>query len=271
MQTISKDTRLCMSLSARPGNFGTRFQNHLYQAMALDFIYKAFTTTDLPGAIGGIRALGIRGCAISMPFKEACIPMLDALDPSAEAIGSVNTIVNDDGVLRGFNTDYIAIDRLIDRHALSADSTLLLRGSGGMGKAVASAFRDRGFAKGTIVSRNETTGRALAESCGWDWRADADGLQAKLLVNVTPLGMAGGVEADTLAFPEAVIRNAETAFDVVATPVETPLIRAAKALGIPVITGDAVMVLQGVEQFVLYTGARPTDTQLQAASEAALR
>lgn len=271
MHPISKDTRLCMSLSARPGNFGTRFQNHLYQAMELDFIYKAFTTTDLPGAIGGIRALGIRGCAISMPFKEACIPMLDALDPSAEVIGSVNTIVNDDGVLRGFNTDYIAIDRLIDRHALSPDSTLLLRGSGGMGKAVASAFRDRGFAKGKIVSRNETTGRALAESCGWEWHAVPDGLQADLLVNVTPLGMAGGAETETVAFPEAVIGSSKTVFDVVAAPVETKLIRAAKMRHIPVITGDAVMVLQGVEQFVLYTGMRPTDGQLQAASEVALR
>ncbi|NPD68489.1 shikimate 5-dehydrogenase [Lichenicola cladoniae] len=271
MRTISKDTRLCMSLSARPGNFGTRFQNHLYQAMELDFIYKAFTTTDLPGAVGGIRALGIRGCAISMPFKEACIPMLDGLDPSAAAIGSVNTIVNDDGVLRGFNTDYIAIDRLIDRHALSAGSTLLLRGSGGMGKAVASAFRDRGFANGTIVSRNESAGRVLAESCGWEWQAEPEGLQADLLVNVTPLGMAGGAEADTLAFPESVIQTTTIVFDVVAAPVETPLIRAARRLDIPVITGDAVMVLQGVEQFVLYTGVRPTDAQLQAASKAALR
>lgn len=71
---ISRDTRLCMSLSARPGNFGTRFHNYLYRALGLDYVYKAFTTRDLPAAIGGIRALGIRGCAVSMPFKEACIP-----------------------------------------------------------------------------------------------------------------------------------------------------------------------------------------------------
>ena len=88
---IGRDTTLCMSLAGRPGNFGSRFHNHLYAALGLDYVYKAFTTKDLPGAIGGVRALGIRGCAISMPFKEACIPLLDALAPSAAAIGSVST------------------------------------------------------------------------------------------------------------------------------------------------------------------------------------
>ena len=92
-KNLNKDTQVCMSLAARPGNFGTRFHNYLYDALDLDYLYKAFTTTDLTAAIGGVRALGIRGCAISMPFKEACIPLLDELDASAKAIDSVNTIV----------------------------------------------------------------------------------------------------------------------------------------------------------------------------------
>ena len=77
---INKDTTVCMSLAARPSNFGTRFHNYLYDALDLDYIYKAFTTQDLAGVIGGVRALGVRGCAISMPFKEAVIPMIDELD-----------------------------------------------------------------------------------------------------------------------------------------------------------------------------------------------
>ncbi|WP_419731176.1 shikimate 5-dehydrogenase [Lichenicola sp.] len=267
---ISRDTRLCMSLSARPGNFGTRFQNYLYEALGLDFVYKAFSTTDLPAAIGGIRALGIRGCAISMPFKEACIPLLDRLDPSAAAIGSVNTIVNDDAHLAGYNTDYIAIVRLIERYAISPDTRLVLRGSGGMGKAVASAFRDQGFRHGTIVARNEAAGRTLAEACGWDWCATPEAATGTLLVNVTPIGMSGGPEAGALAFPDAMIAASETVFDVVAIPVETPLIRAARALDRTVITGGEVLVLQGVEQFVLYTGVRPTAAQIQAAADVAL-
>ena len=95
---LNKDTRLCISLAARPSNIGTRFHNHLYDALGLDFIYKAFTTTDIAAAIGGVRALGIRGCSVSMPFKEDVIALVDEVEPSARAIDSVNTIVNDDGV-----------------------------------------------------------------------------------------------------------------------------------------------------------------------------
>ena len=70
---LNKDTQLCMSLAARPGNFGTRFHNYLYRELGLNFIYKAFTTSDLPSAIGGVRALGIRGCrsSITPPIAQA--------------------------------------------------------------------------------------------------------------------------------------------------------------------------------------------------------
>jgi hypothetical protein len=112
---IGRDTQLCMSLSARPGNAGSRLHNALYEEMGLDFVYKSFSTTDLPAAIGGVRALSIRGCAVSMPFKEAVIPLIDALEPSAAVIESVNTIVNDGGVLTGYNTDYVAVRDLLVR------------------------------------------------------------------------------------------------------------------------------------------------------------
>jgi shikimate dehydrogenase len=102
-----------MSLAARPSNFGTRFHNYLYDALGLDYLYKAFTTTDLASAIAGVRALGIRGCAISMPFKQDCIALVDELDASAKAINSVNTIVNTHGYLKAYNTDYIAITTLL--------------------------------------------------------------------------------------------------------------------------------------------------------------
>jgi shikimate dehydrogenase len=256
-KTLSKTTRLCMSLSARPGNFGTRFHNFLYDALELDYVYKAFTTTDLPAAIGGIRALGIRGCAISMPFKEAVIPLLDALDPSAGVLQSVNTIVNDDGFLRGHNTDYLAVRRLLDAHQVPKNLRVAVRGSGGMAKAVTCALRDAGLTTGTVVARNEATGRALAAAHGYGWQPDTAGLSADLLVNVTPIGMAGGEEAGDLAYSLALVDGAQLVFDVVAVPAETPLIVAARAAGKPVITGRDVIALQALEQFVLYTGVRP--------------
>lgn len=266
---ISKDTRLCMSLSGRPGNFGTRFQNYLYRELELDYLYKAFTTSDLPAAIGGIRALGIRGCAVSMPFKEACIEHLDALHDSAATLQSVNTIVADEGRLTGFNTDYSAVVNLLRKHGVPSNTRYALRGSGGMAKAVACALRDSGFANGCIVARNEAAGRALAAQCSVPWQATLGAEPAGLLVNVTPLGMRGA-EADQLAFDEQAVAAAQWVFDVVAVPVETPLIRLARALGKPVITGGEVIVLQAVEQFVLYTGVRPDDELIERAARFAL-
>lgn len=269
---ISRDTRLCMSLSGRPGNFGTRFQNHLYAALGLDYVYKAFSTTDLPGAVGGIRALGIRGCAISMPFKEACIRLLDSLDPSAAAIDAVNTIVNDDGHLRGYNTDYVAVRGLVERHGVDRTTPFVLRGSGGMAKAVAAALRDHGFRDGVVVARNADAGRALAASLGFAFAADMEGrhTDGAMLINVTPIGMAEGPDPDRLAFGAAEIAAASVVFDVVARPVETPLVRAARSAGRKVITGGEVLVLQGVEQFVLYTGIRPDEDKVGAAAAFAL-
>ena len=104
--TPSRDTVLCISLAGRPGTFGVRFHNHLYQQLGLDFYYKAMRTDDLPAAVAGIRALGIRGCGVSMPYKEACMALVDEIDPSAAAIESVNTLVNTEGHLKAYNTDY---------------------------------------------------------------------------------------------------------------------------------------------------------------------
>ena len=259
------DTQLCISLSGRPGNFGLRFHNHLYEQLGLNFYYKAFSSKDLPGAVTGIRALGIRGCGVSMPFKEACIPLVDELDESAKAIDSINTIVNTGGHLKAYNTDYIAIAQLLATHQVPKDTTFILLGSGGMAKAVASALRDGGYSKGMIVARNEETGAALASRCGYQWQPELGPLRPKMLINTTPVGMSGGAQAEHLAFEEDAIERATFIFDVVAIPVETPLIIRARVHGKHVITGLEVIAIQALEQFVLYTGVRPTPEQFRAA------
>ncbi len=164
---INRDTQLCMSLAGRPGNFGTRFHNYLYEKLGLNFIYKAFTTQDIAAAVKGVRALGIRGCAVSMPFKESCMPFLDAIDPSAKVIDSVNTIVNDDGRLTGFNTDYIAVKSLITHHQLNTTTRVMIRGSGGMGKAVIAAFRDAGLRMLSLPPATARAARRWRSSMGF--------------------------------------------------------------------------------------------------------
>ena len=249
--TPGRDTVLCISLAGRPGTFGVRFHNHLYQQLGLDFYYKAMRTDDLPAAVAGIRALGIRGCGVSMPYKEACMALVDEIDPSAAAIESVNTLVNTNGRLKAYNTDYLAVRQLLTRHQVDP--------------ATAFALRDAGFAEGTIVARNAQAGQQLADMCGYRWLPELGDICPPMLVNVTPIGMAGGAEAEALAFSDIAIAAAERVFDVVAMPAQTPLIRRAQALGKPVITGLEVIALQALEQFVLYTGVRPTQAQVDAA------
>lgn len=263
---LSKDTRVCISLAARPSNIGTRFHNFLYDRLGLDFLYKAFGTTDITGDIAGVRALGIRGASISMPFKSEVLPLVDEVEDSARILGSVNTIVNDDGVLTASNTDYLAVAQLIAERGLDPRRSVLIFGSGGMAAAVGAAFRDSGFRDGVLVARNPETGPGLAERLGYRWRHHLGGATAAIIVNVTPIGMAGGPEAHQQGFGPEQIAAADTVFDVVAMPSETPLIVAARAAGKPVITGAEVIARQAAEQFERYTGVRPDPALVAEAS-----
>ncbi|MBD0322387.1 MAG: shikimate 5-dehydrogenase [Aldersonia sp.] len=255
-----------MSLAARPSNIGTRFHNYLYNELGLNYLYKAFTTTDLAAAIGGVRALGIRGCAISMPYKEDVIALVDVMHDSASAIESVNTIVNEGGTLHAYNTDYQAVANLLASHQLPTEYSFAIAGSGGMAKAVVAALRDAGFQNGTVVARNSEAGQDLALKYGFDYRPELGDAIPHLLLNATPIGMEGA-DADRSPFEKETVAAAEAVFDVVAKPPDTPLVRTARELGKTVITGAEVIALQAAEQFVLYTGVRPTDEQIARASE----
>ncbi|WP_158867429.1 shikimate 5-dehydrogenase [Leifsonia sp. AG29] len=265
MPILNKDMQVCISLAGRPSNIGTRFHNFLYDELGLNFVYKAFTTDDLEGAVRGIRALGIRGCSVSMPFKEAIIPLVDNLEASAVAIESVNTVVNEDGFLTASNTDYEAVAQLLAEHEVDPASSVLVRGSGGMAKAVVAAFRGAGFDEVTVLARNAEAGASLAEKYGYRWVATDPEPDHDVIVNVTPLGMQGADEG-ALAFGEEHIRRAATVFDVVAFPSETPLIVAARASGKALITGAEVIALQAARQFERYTGVALTPEQVARAS-----
>ena len=105
---ISKDTILCISIAERPGSLGATIFNNAFEKLSLDYIYKPLLVKakDLEIAVLAIRALCIRGCGVSMPHKIEVIQYLDKVDMTAKKIGAVNTIVNNDGTLTGYNTDF---------------------------------------------------------------------------------------------------------------------------------------------------------------------
>ena len=279
---INKDTILCLSLSARPSNFGTRFHNFLYQELGLNFAYKGCAVEDIEGAVRGIRALGIRGSAVSMPHKETVMKFLDEIDAEAATIGAVNTIVNEAvmptppskvGViaetfeqrpkLKGYNTDFLACANLFAPIDKSLPTVLL--GSGGMAKAIAHALEVKNFASVTIVSRNESAGRGLADKYGFDWSPKVPE-NARFLINATPIGMAPD-PGTSVPFSDDVIERADLVMDSVASPSETGLIKRARAMKKKVITGFDIVSLQAVEQFRLYTGVSLPETLFMKAAD----
>jgi shikimate dehydrogenase len=269
MPILNVEMQMCISIAARPSNIGTRFHNFLYDELGLNFVYKGFAVDDAEGAVRAVRALKIRGAAVSMPHKAAVIPFLDELDHSASSIDAVNTIVNTDGYLKGYNTDYRAVAEALQKHAIDKNSTVLVRGSGGMAKAVLAAFKDSGFNRITILSRNESTGKELAAKfeCEWLSESELEKLNAhKVLVNVTPIGMSGGNEGE-LSFPIKLIDTCEVAFEVIAMPVETPLYKEAVKLNKKVISGMEIMAAQAVHQFKLYTGVAVSEDLIKRASD----
>ena len=264
--TLNKDSQMCMSLSSRPGNFGTRLHNFLHASLNLNYFYKSFATNDLKSAVAGIRALGIRGCAISMPFKEEVMAYLDHIEPSAARIEAVNTILNDRGVLTGLNTDYIAIQRIFADNAIPTEARIGVFGSGGMAKAIVSALDDSGYRHVTVVARNEQTGKALAGKYGYRWLSQWGTEDAfDVLVNASPVGMTP--QAEQCPCPEAVIQQAQFVVDSVANPIRTQLIQTAARLGKRMVTGFEITIMQSLEQFKLYTGVAPDEATVRAATD----
>jgi catechol 2,3-dioxygenase-like lactoylglutathione lyase family enzyme len=159
---------------------------------------------------------------------------------------------------------------LLGARGIDPSLSVVLRGSGGMAKAVAAAFKQAGFSAVTIQVRNTEAGKALATKLGFKFVSDAvlaaKGQNFDILVNATPIGMTGANESE-LAFAQELIEQAQVIFDVVAFPSETPLIAAARTAGKTVITGAEVIALQAALQFEAYTGVALTADQVRRASE----
>lgn len=194
---------------------------------------------------------------------------LDHIEPSAARIDAVNTIVNEDGVLTGLNTDYIAIQRIFADQAIPLEARIGVFGSGGMAKAIVSALDNSGYRHVTIVARNQKTGQALAGKYGYRWLAQwVSGDVFDVLINTSPVGMAP--QPDQCPCPEALIQQARYVVDSVSNPIQTQLIQTAARLGKNTVNGFEITMIQSIEQFKLYTGVTPDEATIQAGTAFAL-
>jgi shikimate dehydrogenase len=249
---------LCGSLSLYPVGTGAAMHLAGYRALDLPFTYVPFGVTDLEGAVRGMRALGIRGLGVSMPFKQDVMPLLDALDPVAARIGAVNTIVNDAGTLTGHNTDWIGAVRAVEEVRPLAGARVLLLGAGGAAKAVAHGLAPR-VASLVIANRDASKAEALADALGAEARGIDEAARAAsydVVVNATSVGMATADARDEASpIPEDALEPGLVVMDIVYKPLETALVRAARRRGALAIHGGRMLLHQAAAQFALYTGS----------------
>lgn len=251
---INKDTTLCISIASKPSNFGTTIHNRAYEYLNLNFIYKAFAVTDTEAAIKGIRALGIRGCSVSMPHKEKVMEYLDELDPVAKEIGAVNTIVNMDGTLIGYNSDASGFESVLHDLQVSSSSSVLVLGSGGVAKAILHTLKKNKFISVTIANRNRDRAENLAKlynfTCiNWD---DRENSNFDFLINATAIGMNPNSNHSPINL--SCVPKYKYIFDVVISPTKTLLIAEAKRKNIVCRPGYRMTIYAAIMQFELYTG-----------------
>jgi len=232
--------------------------NAAFEALKLNYAYVPFRVNDLEKAIEGVRHLGIRAIGVTIPYKIAIVPYLDALDNHARRIGAVNTVMNEDGKLVGANTDGRGAMKALQEVTNIAGKKVILLGAGGAARAIAFAIRDEGSDL-VIVNRTQEAAEDLARAVGCEY-ATLDKLEQELssahvVINATPVGMVPN-ESKSLVNKE-LLSSGLVVMDLISHPKETPLLKEAKAGGCQVVYGERMLLWQGVLKFHLYTGVEP--------------
>ena len=243
--------------------------NAAFSATSLNAVYLAFETGDIEECIKGIRALGIKGASITIPFKTTVMPFLDEIDPLAKRIGAVNTIVNDSGRLKGYNTDALGALKALEENVKLPGMTCLIIGAGGAARAIGFMLKEQDVAV-SIVNRSRKRGEALAASLGCPFVPldEISGIKGGLLVQTTSVGMYPDI--DQCPVPENILENGMVVMDIVYLPAETRLLNLARDRGCVIISGVDMFINQGAEQFRLWTDLDPPFASMRHALKEAL-
>lgn len=244
--------------------------NKAFAHMELNFAYAAFDVSPelLPEAVAGIRGLALRGVNVTIPHKVAIMPLLDEIDPLAKRIGAVNTVVNDNGKLIGYNTDGLGYVRsLVEETGIRlADQTVTLIGAGGAARAVAFTLAEEQVKEIRIINRSREKAAQLAEHLRPLVPTKAidphDAMAAiadsTLLINTTSIGMYPHVEE--MPVPAQWLQPGLTVSDLIYNPLETKLLQTARNLGAKSHSGVGMFINQGALAFELWTGVQaPSD------------
>ena len=230
--------------------------NAAFKAAGVNALYGAFESSDLKGSIGGMRALGIRGMSVTIPFKTSVISYLDELDPLAEQIGAVNTIVNVKGRLKGYNTDGLGAMKALEAKIDLAGKRCVLVGAGGAARGIGFMAREKGMEL-VVANRSMDRGLALADflECPFILLERIREMRTNILIQTTPVGMFPHENVSPV--PKEMLQKDMVVMDAIYNPLETRLLKSARAKGCTTISGLEMFIHQGAEQFRLWTGLDP--------------
>lgn len=268
---ITGETRL-LGLLGDPvsHSLSPRMHNMAFAQLGLPYVYLAFKAneSELPAAVAGMRALNAKGFNLTMPDKKAIIPLLDEVTPEARMIGSVNTVVNRDGKLVGYNTDGKGFVRDLLEHGVSIKGKrILMGGAGGAARAVAIQLALDGAAELVVINRTlekaveirDVIARDISSCKVEALELNEDRLRAKLVgadifINSTALGMHPNEDSCILSGPD-LLRPSLVVADFIYNPRKTKLLRMAEQAGCTAINGLGMLLWQGAEAFNIWTGA----------------
>lgn len=227
--------------------------NTAFEKTGFNGVYLAFQIKDVQAALSGMRSMGIRGFSVTIPHKISVMAQIDAIDEMARNIGAVNTIVNDNGTLRGSNTDCLGAINALKEKTPIVDKKVVLIGAGGAARAIAYGIKAE---KGdlTIVNILEEEGRTLSKelSVPYFHLSSFSSLDYDILINATPVGMSP--DTDAMPIPLENLKEDRVVMDIVYNPIQTKLLKEAAQKGNQIVDGVAMFVYQGVAQFELWTG-----------------
>ncbi|HTG82140.1 MAG TPA: shikimate dehydrogenase [Geobacteraceae bacterium] len=270
-RAITPATQLCAVIGNPVAHsLSPAIHNAAFDELGLDFVYVAFRVEDLKSALAGMRALrNFRGMSVTIPHKIEAMGCVDEIAEVDRSIGSINTIINDNGRLIGLGTDGPgALKALTDAGVELAEKHVLMLGAGGAARAIAFTLaRSTRLCTLTLLDINEEMLRGLAADLRGGTAAgiEAEPLtdealarameHADVIINCTPIGM--HPKENVSLVPVGLFRPGQSVFDIVYTPLETRLLADARSRGLTVISGVEMFINQAVLQFQHFTGIDP--------------
>ncbi len=242
--------------------------NALFDHYNLNSVYLAFNPENIKAAVDSVRTLNIKGASITIPFKIEVMKNIDKISIEAERIGSVNTLVNSDGVVKGYNTDgYGILQPLKDLGINLNGKKILILGNGGSARSTAFSLINN-EAEVVISGRSDEKIKTLASDLN-KIKNSADSINLNFLdkdfmknidviINTTPVGMTPDDRSTPI--DASLLNEKHIVFDIVYKPDKTQLLLAAEAKGCTVIKGINMLIYQAMKQFELWTGIIP-DTE----------